>query len=157
MTRISILAFVVAALLLTSCSQKPVAEVELVNSDNFWSQEDVLEMNFDISDTTEVYNLSVTIEHSTEYAWENLYIKVHNLFPDGDTLSREISLDLADKKGQWQGQCDGSTCKATVDLQTSFFFPQTGNYKIWMEQYMREVNLEHIQRVHLGLYPHEAN
>ena len=131
--------------------------MELVNSDNFWSQEDILEMNFSISDTTEIYDLSVTIDHSTDYAWENLYIKLHNLFPNGDTLSREVSLDLANKKGQWQGECSGSTCRATVDLQTSFFFPQKGNYRIWLEQYMREVNLEHVQRVHLGLYPHQTN
>ncbi len=157
MTRFIALIPVLAIFLLTSCSQKAVVEVELVNSDKFWSQEDILEMNFSISDTTEIFDLAITIDHSTDYAWENLYIKVHNLFPDGDTLSREVSLDLADKKGQWQGDCSTSSCQAVIDLQTSFFFPQTGDYRIWIEQYMREVNLEHIHRVHLALYPHQDN
>lgn len=134
-----------------------MVEAELITSDGFWSQDDILEMSFNISDTTEIFDLSVTIDHTTDYAWENLYIKVHNLFPNGDTLSREISLDLANKKGQWQGECSGSECLAIIDLQTSFFFPQTGEYRIWVEQYMREVNLEHIQGVHLGLYPNDEN
>lgn len=144
--------FLIMAVLLTACIDQPYSSATLRNEDGFWSQDDNLKMSFQISDTTEIYDLRLSVEHSLEYAWENLYIRINNRFPDGDTLRQVVSLDLANKKGEWQGDCGGGHCKADIDLQSSFFFPQQGEYEIWVEQFMRVPNVEGIESIDLALY-----
>lgn len=149
MTRIALFGFL--AFLITSCGDRALESSRIYPAGNIWTYSDTLDLSFDISDTTDIYDLSLTVEHSEDYPWENLYVKVHNVFPDNDTLSRPVSLELADRRGQWQGDCSGSMCEAVIDLQRSVYFPQTGRYQIWVEQFMRQDSIPGIKSVKISL------
>jgi gliding motility-associated lipoprotein GldH len=142
--------------LLVSCAEKPLTEASWeANGDSGWTSEDRLTLDFDVPDSTSRYDLILKISHSTAYSWENLYIQVGNITPDKDTMMTPVSLELANKKGQWQGDCTSSTCKAEIVLQDHFFFSKPGSYTIWAEPYMRINPVPEIQSVSLGLYPSE--
>ena len=141
-------------ILFMGCTEKPLTEASWEASDDSgWTSEDRLTLNFDVKDSTARHDLVLKILHSKDYSWENLYIRVGNITPESDTMMAPVSLELANKKGQWQGDCSSSTCTAEVVLQEHFFFSKPGSYTIWVEPYMRINPIPEIQSVSLGLFP----
>lgn len=147
----------ITVMILTSCSKRPAFDSAIYPEGSVWSYDDDLSLDFNISDTTEIYDLTLTVEHSTDYPWENLYIRIQNIFPGGDTMTRPLSLELADKRGQWQGECSGSECEARIDLQRSVYFPKKGNYHIAIDQFMRQDSIPGINALKLALYRSEQS
>lgn len=151
---LAFLAFFV--LILIGCDRKAAFDVRVSPQAGIWTYNDDLVLNFEIVDTSIIYDLTLSVEHSRDYPWENLYVEIENIFPDGDTLSRPLSLELADKRGKWQGECSGSTCEAIIDLQKSVFFPKKGSYQIRLKQHMRQDSIPGLVDLHLGLYLNET-
>ena len=112
-----------------------------------WSYPDTLNFNFHIADTTSIYNLYLEIEHESSYSYQNLYTQIHTKFPGGERLTETLSLELADKAGNWMGNCSGSTCKLLIPIQKNAFFNAAGDYEITIEQYMRENPVEGITAI----------
>ena len=141
-------------ILLMACSDSPLTEASWKTSDGSgWTSEDKLTLNFDVQDSTARHDLILKIEHSVDYSWENLYIQVGNVTPDMDTMITPVSLELANKKGQWQGDCSSSSCSAEIVLQEDFFFQQLGSYTIWAEPFMRVNPIPDVKSVSLAIYP----
>jgi len=118
-----------------------------------WSEDDMLSINFEVKDSTQRYDLIVGLTHSTNFGFQNLYIEVSNLTPNGDTMSTPVSLELANSKGQWQGQCSDEECKATIPLRENFYFQNLGKYTITMRPHMRVNPVPDVYKASLALYP----
>ena len=114
-----------------------------------WLYKDQLTYDFDIQDTTKVYNLYLEIDHSTEYTYQNLYLKLHTLFPNGKKMEQQVSFELADKYGQWYGDCGSNACTLLVDLQKGTYFNAIGKHTIRIEQFMRKSPIEGIEQLAL--------
>lgn len=112
-----------------------------------WTYGDQLEFSFDIEDTTQIYNLWLEIEHSTDYKYQNLYTRVHTSFPSGESLQEPLSLELSDKLGRWYGDCGSSDCTLRVPIQQGAFFNEAGTYQITLEQYMRQDPVRGIRNI----------
>ncbi len=129
-------AFIV--ILVLGCGPNYIFEEDKTISGNAWTYADSLSFDFNITDTTKVYNLYIELEHSTEYKFQNLYVKVKTKFPDGKKLDQPLSLELANKFGQWLGDCESEKCEIIVPIQEQVYFQQQGDYRIILEQFMRE-------------------
>jgi gliding motility-associated lipoprotein GldH len=140
-----------ALTILSSCNDDVFQSAKVDPEGDTWTCDNVVRLDFEIKDTTRLFDLSIKVTHTTDYRWENLYIRINNTFPDGDTLRNSVSLGLASKKGKWQGDCSGRECVAVIDLQKKFFFPKVGQYSIWAEQYMREDSIAGIKSIELSL------
>jgi len=114
-----------------------------------WLYKDELTYNFDIQDTTKVYNLYLEIDHTTDYSYQNLYLKLHTDFPSGKKMEQKVSFELADKYGQWYGDCGSTSCALLVDLQKGTYFKEVGKHTITLEQYMRKNPIEGIKQLAL--------
>ena len=114
-----------------------------------WLYKDQLQYDFNIQDTTKVYNLYLEIDHTTEYAYQNLYLKLHTLFPNGKKMEQQVSFELADKYGQWYGDCSSNSCSLLVDLQKGTYFNAIGKHTIMVEQFMRKNPIEGIEQLAL--------
>jgi gliding motility-associated lipoprotein GldH len=112
-----------------------------------WTYADSLEFAFDIQDTTNIYNLYLEIEHSTSYAFQNLYTSIHTIFPSGERLDEKLSLEMANKAGGWYGECGRDYCTLTIPIQKNAYFNQEGRYTILLEQYMRQDTIPGIRRI----------
>lgn len=139
----------------TSCDNKNyiINESQPVEA-GAWTYADTKTYDFTISDTSKVYNIYLSLSHADTYAYQNLYLKLHTIFPSGKTLEQAISFELADKYGKWYGDC-GSTCELQVDLQKGAYFNEIGKHTIMLEQFMRKDPIEGING--LALIVQETN
>mgnify|MGYP001804749188 CR=1 FL=1 len=66
------------------------------------------------------------------------YTMIHTTYPSGREVDSQISIELADKLGQWYGKCSGEECQLRVVLQQQTFFKEKGLHEIVFEQYTRK-------------------
>ncbi len=102
-----------------------------------WTYTDSLTFQPVIEDTLALYALYLDVEHTTNFPFQNLYVLIHTGFPDGRRLSEQVSLELADRAGNWYGRCSGERCQLRIPLQETAFFQQPGPYTITIEQNTR--------------------
>jgi gliding motility-associated lipoprotein GldH len=138
------------AIFLISCGNKyTFDETKSVNGD-FWQYKDSLTYTVDIVDTAARYDIIATVTHDDTYANENLYVKIGTKFPDGKAQQDLISLELADKTGQWYGK-GSSTVALDIPLQQRARLNQKGKYTFSFKQYTRNDSLQGIKSVGLKL------
>lgn len=138
------LAFIPLLLLigcLSSCGPDFIYEKDYDLANEAWTYSDTLDFKINITDTTAIYNLYLDMEHSTDYAFQNIYLQVYTLYPNGKRIKELLPIDIADKTGKWYGNCDSDMCQLRVNLQEGAFFNATGDYVITLEQYMRKKSL----------------
>lgn len=102
-----------------------------------WKYQDTLQYAFEISDTSLLYNIYLDVEHIDSFMGQNLYLRLHTLFPDGRRASVVRSFDLFDAQGKPAGNVSGHWIKPRLTLQENAFFNLTGRYVITVEQYSR--------------------
>lgn len=141
----------IAIMLLASCGSNIYYNKNKSLPDDVWNQEHIVQFDVDIPDSTEVYDLYLTLRHSTSYGYSNLYLFVETLFPDGQTANDTIELLLADKSGKWYGKGFGKLKDNKILIRKGFRFPQSGMYSFFFEQAMREENLEGITDIGMSI------
>lgn len=152
MTKSALFIFsLLSILLLVGCDRPYVFEKTQSILDSAWHYDNGLAYTFDISDTASIYNIVLEMEHSSEYAYQNCYLKIHTGFPNGKKTAQVLSVDFADGIGRWQGDCGSKSCKILIDLQKNARFNQLGKHTIYLEQYMRKSPLVGINSVTLKL------
>ena len=124
-------------LLLSACGPDYILQQSLELPQKSWSYTDSLYAEVDIADTNKLYNLYLDIEHGTSYTNQNIYLLIKTQFPDGQRASKVLSVDLADKAGRWQGDCNTEECEIRVYLQEGAFFNVPGEYSFSIAQHMR--------------------
>ena len=137
--------------LLASCGPAYLYEAERPLPDATWTYADSLSFDFDIADTTAVYDLYLDVTHRPDYAYQNLYTRILTAFPNGQRLDQTLSLELADKTGRWNGDCGGTRCTVRIPLQERAYFPLPGTYALTVHQYMRKEALPGIEAVGLAV------
>ena len=132
-----------------SCGPNYVFDQTETIDENGWSYLDTLDFQVNILDTLKMYDLFLSINHSTEFSNQNLYINIFTQFPDKNRLKKRVSIDLANKAGQWYGNCNSEDCEYLVPIQQNTYFNQTGIYTFTIEQFTRTNPLPGINKVGL--------
>jgi gliding motility-associated lipoprotein GldH len=83
------------------------------------------------------YDIGLKIVHTTDFEYQNLYIRILTEFPDGKLLTQTLPIDFADYTGLWYGKCTGEICSLRVTLQENALFDQVGDHSFKIIQYMR--------------------
>jgi len=143
--------FLLLGLGLYSCGPKIVFSKTMKIESQAWNYDHPIGFSFTPPDSTQVYNLLLDIEHSTDFEYQNTYVKINTTFPSGQKDEQSLSLNLADKKGRWKGNCRGEVCTATIGLQMNTYFKELGNYQIQIVQDSRENPLPGINAFTLKL------
>lgn len=125
-------------ILLVGCGPNYIFEEEKALASGAWTYADTLTFDFNIVDTTKVYNLYLEVDHSTGYRFQNLYVKIKTKFPKGNQIEQTVSLELANKFGLWLGDCGSENCEIIIPIQEQVYFQESGEYRIILEQFMRE-------------------
>lgn len=134
---------------LAACGPKYAINKKYDITGGTWTYADSIRFAFDIADTLSLYDLSLGVKHSTSFGYQNLYARISTQFPDGTRLSKPLSLELADKAGIWQGDCNSKTCTIEIPIQEGAYFNQPGKYVITIEQFMRDSVVNGVQSVTL--------
>ena len=114
-----------------------------------WQQNQALAFEFDIQDTTQLYDVYLEVKHGTTYPYQNIYCWITTTMPDGSERSEQHSLELANAKGYWLGDCGEAACERRIPFMIKTTFPFQGRYGIQFEQYSRQANLSPIEYLRL--------
>ncbi len=144
---LNLLLIAALSFLISACGPHYIVKDYKEIKDGKWFYKDSLAFEFTINDTNKVYNLYLDVVHADTFNSQNAYVKLHTLFPKGQRMDQQLSLELADKAGVWNGECSGKTCTALIALQQGTFFNQLGKYKLTIEQFMRIDPLKGINKI----------
>ena len=122
---------------------------EVVYSENqklpgYWSYADSIAFEYEIVDTSISYDLELEVAHTDAFATQNLYTRFVTVYPNGLRQSEQVSIELADKFGDWLGSCKGADCVLNLPIQQGARFPDPGKYGLVLHQYGRRDSLEAI-------------
>ncbi len=132
-----------SAILLQGCGDPIVVQDKHTFSDvHPWTYQDSLEIDFEISDTSQYYDLKLCLDFLDTYPYQNLYLKIGTKYPDNAWVYSQLNVDLAYPDGKWVGDCSGHNCSAEINLIQNFYFREVGSYAISVAQYTRTDSLK---------------
>jgi len=124
-------------MVLSSCEKDVIASAKWSWPEEQWIKGDLKTLTMVGTDTTTAYHIDLSIDHSVDYPFQNVYVRLLTVFPSGKEIKSITSLELANVDGSWSGDCGTKTCSLTLPLQKGFTFPEIGEYKLTIEPYMR--------------------
>lgn len=149
MTRNPFLTITSFALLLTillfGCLRPGNFEKNIEIPQQDWHYSFMPTVAFNISDTTKLYNVYITLRHTEAYAYRNLWVYLHSRQPSDKNFQKErFELVLQDDQGRWLGRGMDDIYELNIPIFTRIRFTQTGEYTLKLEQIMRDNPLKGI-------------
>jgi gliding motility-associated lipoprotein GldH len=130
-----------------SCNENLVFEQYKTISKKSWDKDSVLVFTIPVSDTTDNHNLYINIRNDVNYQYSNIWLFISIEQPDGKMLEDKFEIALADPSGKWLGEGLGGLKTREAIYRRNVFFPMSGDYKIRIQQGMREDILKGISDV----------
>jgi len=135
--------------LLIGCEQ-PAAHVfvrEIPNGE--WPQGKRFSGEFEVTDTLNSHHFYVTLRHTVDYPYSNLYLFVHTKFPNGRNSRDTVECILTDRAGRWLGSGNGFVVDNKIVSNKVMYkyqkkFPLKGTYVFGVEHAMRPDTLHEI-------------
>ena len=124
-----------------SCKDNGIIYEQTKDIDNGkWKVADVYSCGFKIEDISQNYDISYIIRNSSKYAFYNLYVTYYLEDDKGKIISSSLqNLQLLDAgTGEPFGSGLGDLYEHEITALAKFKFPQKGNYKFKVKQYMRQ-------------------
>ncbi len=132
----------ICSILLSACNKNIVYSKYITFKDNEWFAKDKAVFDVEITDNTNLNDISLMIRHADSYPFSNIFLFVTTKYPDGKMLTDTMEVVLANNKGEWQGSGAGDIFDLTVPIKKNVKFPQTGKYQFIFEQGMRQDPLQ---------------
>ncbi|MBR1787317.1 MAG: gliding motility lipoprotein GldH [Paludibacteraceae bacterium] len=133
---------IIALLFLTACQKKPVYSSYQMIRHQEWNMDNILWFDIPTPDTTNHYDIILSIRHTNRYRYQNLW-----LFTELNGKADTIEFYLADEFGLWLGNGVGDTKEMPVLYMTDYQFPPDSLITIKIQQGMRDSLLQGIQDV----------
>ena len=127
--------------MLASCNLNTVYNYNKTIPESVWNQDVVVRFDIEITDTSSIFDFYLTLRHTTDYKYNNVYFFINTTFPDGNMARDTVEFILADKKGKWYGKGFGRMKDLKILLKKGLRFQHGGVYLFEFEQAMREKNL----------------
>jgi len=137
------------SILFISCEEDVFYSGKVNIENSTWDYKTIPVFTFSVQDTTKLYDILLTMKHSDEYEYQNVYLKFITEFPSGKSFNDKISIEMADKTGKWFGNCSRGKCTLDLVLQKNAFFNETGRVKISVKQFTRTNKLQGIHNLRL--------
>ncbi|MCX8490781.1 MAG: gliding motility lipoprotein GldH [Cyclobacteriaceae bacterium] len=138
--------------LMNSCDSNRVYEDNIEFKDRTWKITTPAELEFEVSDTTQNYNLYLEVRNSLDYPYARLFVNYQLIDPNGALVKKEmLTEDLFDiKTGEPNGRSGlGDVYDHQFDFLTNYSFKKAGKHKVRFEQFMRQDTLRGILAVGL--------
>lgn len=134
----------IIATLLISCDSNRLYEKNISIDNDMWSLEQILNFDFENTDTISDVNLILNIRHSNIYPFSNLWVFINTLSPSGVKQVDTLETTLSQKDGKWLGDGLGGVWDLQVPFK-SVRLNESGTYSFEIEQAMRHGNLSKIE------------
>ena len=138
--------YFIILLICISCEQKHFYNEYKSVDIKAWKSTDTLSYKTKIDEDNKNYQYAISVRHSKEYEFSNLWLKVFIKGTGIDTSFR-YEIPLFKNDGKPYGKSSGSLCTQTVPLKTNLPLYKKGNYTISIVQLMRKDPLDGISDV----------
>ncbi len=119
---------------------------------SIWLYNQPLSFNFEIADTTQLYDLVLYVSHSADFDYQNFYTLLKVDAPNQEKPRIDtLSVELSDAVGAWYGQCSGQNCQTPITFLSQTAFDKTGKYTIQFSQFSRQDSLLGIHSLRLAV------
>lgn len=111
------------------------------------------DISFEIQDTTAFYTIYIVVRHTDAYHFNNLWLNVTTIQPDGKTTNQPLDLTLATDSKGWLGSGMDDIFEHRIPI-TPPNDPRplaAGTYHFIIEHIMREEPLENIMNIGVRL------
>ncbi|MCR9171267.1 MAG: gliding motility lipoprotein GldH [bacterium] len=119
--------------LLVACSDAPMYEKVYSFKNQEWKQDEKMKFVVDIKDTSKIYDFTVLVRTTTDYPYNNLWMFMKSIAPDGTTGREPIQMYITNPDGSWVGTKSGSTVETPLSFK-SRKMPMKGKYTFILEQ-----------------------
>jgi gliding motility-associated lipoprotein GldH len=142
---------VLSVFLFLSCNQRQVYEKYKKIPDYIWNLHYQVPFEFDIKDTSAIYNVYVNIRNASIYPFSNLWLYVDKQDPRGVQIRSRYEFVLANPDGSWKGDGLGDIFDNHMLLEERVHFTMAGTYTYTFQQSMRMDNLPAIMDIGLEI------
>lgn len=141
------------AFLILSCGGNELVNERQSMGEIGWIQKNKFEIPFQITDTSQVYDLQVAIRQTNMYSFYNLYFISEIMNEEDKNIKRaEAEAIFYDaKSGKPKGSGLGDMYSHSYTIFKNLKFPKSGTYRIRLQQNMRMDTLEGIVSVGASL------
>jgi gliding motility-associated lipoprotein GldH len=131
---------------LAACTTSDLYEKTVAVPNQEWKTSLIPEFSFTIKDTTALYQVYFVLRHTEKYKYNNIWINLYSQ-PPGDTLHKApYELQLATNEKGWLASGMNDIYEHRLKLTRSIQL-KTGEYKLKLENIMREEPLQHVLNV----------
>ena len=145
--------FILTCSFLGSCDNETT---ELVQSGEFnpWIYTEDFKASFQSrGQSSKAYRADIHIDHSSDYSYENLYVK-YSIISDRDTIKSGVkSFMLQNEFGQWIGKHRNKSRYRSVHVLAENIEASFIDLEIVISQYSRLDTLIGIEQITIGLIP----
>lgn len=136
----------VLLVLICSCGDSPLYNKSYSFANNAWEQDVKPVFKVNISDTSAVYTVQITLRTTTDYGYNNLWFFIHSKTPKGQVGREPVEVKIANPDGSWIGETSGTIVENTVYFR-HVKFPQKGNYIFTFEQGITEQSAKNVMDI----------
>ena len=137
----------ISPVLFYACDKNQVFEKNISVAENGWNKDSVITFNVPISDTIQNHDFFINVRNDIKYKYSNLWLFVEINQPGNNSVTDTFDITLADPSGKWLGEGFGGVKNQQVIFKRNVYFPVSGDYKINIQQGMRENVLKGITDV----------
>lgn len=112
-----------------------------------WPDSKILRYEYTSSDTLNPKDFFINLRHTGLYKYNNIFLFVTTIAPNGQSLKDTVEFTIADNKGKWIGSGIGDIHDIRLAYRRNVRFGQTGNYVFYIQHGMRETELKDITDV----------
>jgi gliding motility-associated lipoprotein GldH len=117
------------ALLFVSCDKNRIFD-EYKEIDGSWHKKQKVTFAFEQKDTVQDYNMFVNIRNNDDYPYNNLFLIVSMLQPDGVTKVDTLEYQMANPDGSLMGEGFSDVKESKLWYKENTKFPKVGKYVV---------------------------
>lgn len=118
-----------------------------------WTIDSLAVFRVDITDADKPYDLYFMVRNQNNYAYQNLWLFIDIVSPDGYVQRDTLDCILAEHDGRWKGSGWGSLYDAEYPYRLSTRFAAPGLYRFRVCHGMRQDDIEGIHSIGLRVTP----
>jgi len=139
--------FALTLAFLNSCNESNFYESEIELPDAIWKNDQAATFQTLINDTSQLFDINITISNSGNYRYSNIWLFIKSLSPDGFSQTDTAEFILAEDNGKWIGDKNGNLYSLDFKYKKQIRFPKAGNYSFEIVQGMRDLELKEISKL----------
>ena len=139
-----------------SCAPTNLYERTVAIPGHQWKSSFIPQFSFQINDTSARYDLSITLRHRDLYHYNNIWLQINLLSPDGKQYKFQTEKQLGTNESGWLGTGMDDIYEHRISLQKELMengvsLRRKGRYTLSIKQIMREDPLEQVMNVGLRI------